>query len=367
MGHELGRVTMIKMRVQPTIISLIVLLILAACQPQSAEIVELPTLAVLPSLTPSDTPTFTLTPSATLTSTATSTLTPTPTPTATLTATITASVTSSITPTYTLTPTPTASATPTATNTPVATNTPNAPQILSFGASATTVQANSSITLSWNTISDAARIDQLNAQGVVTQTFSIVPSGTLPVLVPGSGQLVVYRLVAQRGGQEVTQSLPITVLCATTWFFGNEFAPPGAGCPTAVGAIGTGAFQPYERGYMLYVNANNLNTIYGIQLQDSRYISYPNGWDGTTSYSCWGTVGGGLFAPQSMFAWVYCTTNPPVAVPGGWGMVIGLATANIDTGSRTIQYEEGTGAFYVDAPIGVFRFVPSTGVWSKIK
>lgn len=358
---------MIKMRVQLTMISLIVLLILVACQSQPAEIVELPTLAVLPSLTPSDTPTFTPTPSATPTLTPSITPSRTPTPTATLTPTLTASVTSSITPTNTLTATPTVSATPTATDTPIATNTPNAPQILSFGASATTVQANSSITLSWNTISDTARIDQLNAQGVVTQTFSVVPSGTLPVLVPGSSQLVVYRLVAQRGGLEVTQSLPITVLCATAWFFGNEFAPPGAGCPTAVGAIGAGAFQPFERGYMIYINANNLNTIYGLQLQDSRFISYPNGWDGSTTYSCWGTVGSGFFAPQSMFAWVYCTTNPPVALPGGWGAAVGLATANIDTGSRTIQYEDGTGSFYIDAPIGVFRLTPSTGIWSKIK
>jgi hypothetical protein len=248
----------------------------------------------------------------------------------------------------------------------VATATPNAPQILSFSASATTVVANTPITLTWNSLSDTTRIDQLNSQGALVQSFSVVPTGTLPVVVPGNtGKLVVYKLVAIRNGQEVSASLPITVQCSISWFFGDQFAPPNAGCPTAVGAIGAGAFQPFERGYMIYVNANSLNTVYGLQNQDARYISYTNGWDGTTTYSCFGTPPSGLFAPQNMFAWTYCTTNGPI---GSWSSALGFATTAIDNSSRTIQFEDGTGAFYIDAPIGVFRFSgPTTANWVKIK
>ncbi|MBZ0284414.1 MAG: hypothetical protein K8L97_26985 [Anaerolineae bacterium] len=351
-----------------TAIVMIALLILAACQGDSAQVVELPTLAVLPTLEPSDTPTLTFTPSPTNTSTATLTPTSTPSPTSTLTGTPTKTYTPTVTYTPSLTHTPTATATFTPTNTPVATSTPLAPQIIAFTASATNVAANSSVTLTWNAVADAARIDQLNQQGVVVQTFSIVPTGTLPVTVPASGKLVVYRLVAQRGGQEVTQSIAITVQCATGWFFGDQFAPADAGCPTAAGAVGPGAFQPFERGYMIYINANSLNTVYGMTTSDGRFISYPNGWDGVTTYSCWGTTGGGLFAPQTMFAWMYCNTNTPIAIQGAWGQAVGLATSTINSDNRTIQYEDGTGAFYIDSPNGsVFRFVPNTGAFTKIK
>lgn len=345
-------------------------LLLAACQPQE-EVVELPTLAVLPSLTPSHTPT--VTPSATATSTATNTptatatatFTPSKTPTFTVTPTVTLTPTFTLTATNTVTNTPVPTNTPTVTNTPIATSTPLAPQILSFSANATTVTANSSISLVWNTDSDAARIDQLNAQGQVSQTFNVIPSGTLPVTVPGNlGTLVVYRLTVFRGTQQDTRSVAITVQCAASWFFGNQYAPPNSGCPTGVQTTGPGAFQAFERGFMIYVNDSNRNTIFGAQNQDARFITYANGWDGTTTYSCFGTPTSGLLPPQNMFAWVYCNTNAPV---GGWSSAVGFATTAIDTGNRTIQFED-TGAVYIDSPLGVFRFSNSSnGTWAKIK
>lgn len=343
---------------------LLAVIVLAGCQGESETAAELPTLAVLPSLTPSDTPTLTPTSSPTPTETPTETPTNTPTPTNTWTATPSVTPTNTLTSTPSITPTATSTATNTPTSTPTITNTPDRPQILAFTASATNVVANTSITLSWSTIADAARLDQLNSQGVVVQSFSVVPSGTLPVTVPGNtGRLVVYRLAAIRNAQEVTASVPITVQCATAWFFGSQFAPPEAGCPIGPQVVGPGAFQSFERGFMIYVNANSLNTIYGAQTLDSRYISYASGWDGVTTYSCFGTPPSGLLPPQNMFAWAYCNTNAPV---GGWSSAIGFALGNIDTGNRTIQFED-TGAVYIDSPLGVFRFSgDSNRTWRKI-
>lgn len=350
------------------------LLLMTACanQQQPQGVVELPTLAVLPTLVPSDTPTpkplptDTSTPTSTVTPTFTNTPTSTTTPTNTVTFTPTITATATLTPLPSASPTNTLTFTPVPSNTPVATATPDKPQIISFTASATTVAANTPINLTWNTISDSARIDQLNAQGAVVQSFSVTPSGTLPVLVASTaGRLVVYQLTAIRGTQQVSTSIPITIQCSISWFFGDQYAPPGSGCPSAVGAIGNGAFQPFQQGYMIYVNANGANTIYGLQNQDARYISYTNGWDGTSTYSCFGTPPSGLFPPQNMFAWAYCNTNGPI---GTWSSAVGFATAAIDTSNRTIQFEDGTGAFYIDSPIGVFRFSgSSTSNWVKIK
>jgi len=347
-------------------------LLLAACQPQE-EVVVLPTLAVLPTLTPSDTPTLTPIPTQTPTPTPTSSATSTSTATSTFTSTPSLTYTPSLTVTSSITPTSTATATNTATNTPIATNTPVpptftltpiAPQILSFNATATNVTGNSSITLVWSAQADSARLDVMNAQGQVSQTMNVVPSGSLPVTVPGNlGTLVVYRLVVFRGAAQDTRSVAVTVQCATAWFFGNQYAPPNSGCPTGVQTSAPGAFQAFQSGFMIYVNDSNRNTIYGAQNQDARFITYGNAWDGTTAYTCFGTPPSGTVCPAEHVAWAYCNTNAPV---GGWSSAIGFGTTNIDTGNRTIQFED-SGAVYIDSPIGVFRFSNSTGTWAKIK
>ena len=206
----------------------------------------------------------------------------------------------------------------------------------------------------------------MNAQGQVSQTFNVVPSGSLPVTVPSNlGTLVVYRLVVFRGAAQDTRSVAITVQCATAWFFGNQYAPPNSGCPTGVQTTGFGSFQAFERGFMIYINASNQNTVFGAQNQDARFITYINGWDGTTTYTCFNPVPGGLLAPQNVFGWTYCNTNAPI---GSWSSAVGFATANINnTDPRTIQYED-TGAVYIDSPIGVFRFSStSSGTWTKVK
>jgi hypothetical protein len=338
-----------------------VLAVMTACQPQTPEISELPTVFSLPTLSATNTftPTYTPTP----TSTPTNTLTPTSTilPSATLT------FTPTVTRTPSITPTPTASPTNTLTPTPTATHTPPAPEIRSFTANPMSGAPGTPVTLSWDSASDTGRIDQLNAQGSVVQTYSVVPTGTLVVAIPsGQGRSVTYRLTVARGGTETFRLLTVVVQCTIAFFFGNEFAPPDAGCPTAVGAVGAGLFQPFERGFMIYVNANAMNTFYGLQSQDSRYISYANGWDGTSTHTCTGTPPSGLFAPLAgIFAWAYCTTNAPI---GSWSSALGWATSVADTNNRTIQFEDGTGAFYIDSPIGVFRFTgPSTATWTKIK
>jgi hypothetical protein len=199
------------------------------------------------------------------------------------------------------------------------------------------------------------------------QTFTVIPSGSLPVTVPGNvGRVVVYRLAAQRGGQEVTFSLAITVQCSVSWFFGDQFAPPNAGCPQAAAVKGSARFQPFERGYALDLVINNVNTAIGLVNQDNRYITYTMGWDLTTVYNCFGSPPPGKFAAQDVFDWLFCAGNNPPVASGTWLDQAGWATSPINKDQRTIQFESGTGVFYIDSPVGVFRFEPSSGKWTKI-
>ena len=332
-----------------------------------------------PTDTPTDTPTFTSTPmptfTASLTFTPSFTFTYTPTPTFTPTITNTPTDTATSTPTDTATPTPTFTRTPTPTLTPTDTPTPTptftptiaGPQIVSFGASATDAIANSTVTLAWLANADAVLLEQLTPQGGLVQSLRVTPTGQYTTTATtNAGRTIYFRLTAMRNGIVANQTIRVNVICQYNWFFGNQYAPPNAGCP-ASGLTSDGRSQPFERGLMLYVNANGLNRVYGLQYEGSRYIAYINGWDGTTLDTT--APPSGRFMPQEMFNWVYYKSLAPV---GNWNSAIGWGTGNIVNQPRTIQWENtvaGTNPFYIDAPDGaVYRFSGGdSGTWQRVR
>ncbi|MBW4439416.1 MAG: hypothetical protein KME04_19920 [Pleurocapsa minor GSE-CHR-MK-17-07R] len=385
--------------------------VLAGCGPREPDVVVLPTQAVLPTLTPSDTPsrtplptwTSTLTPSNTFTNTPTETFTPS------LTWTLTPSNTPTDTPTHTLTPsntftptstftpsrTPTPTRTPTITPTLTITNTqrptipppstavptilggpsptvtiPLGPTISGFAANQASVFNGSTVVFSWTSNAQIAQLEQVTAAGVVIQSIPVPPSGQYSLVVQtvsGGGQQVFYRLTASLNGIVASSNiLPIGVQCPATWFFGSP--PPGTGCPTAVGAIANGAFQRFERGFMVYITANGLNRICMAQDFGAQYICVSNQWDGTTLNNT--APPSGLFAPEQQFNWSYYNT---LASGGTWNGVIGWATMNIALGPRTIQFESipggAEGPFFIDTADGaIVRFSGGTsGTWSRIR
>lgn len=399
------------------------LLVMVGCQPEPT--IVIPTLMQLatetPSPIPSETPipptatpmtptdvptrTFTSTPTPTLTLTSTSTPSFTSTPTITLTTfptatpTVTntrnviaitplpASNTPSITPTltrtrrptrtFTRTQTPPATATHTTTITltpapPTATPTSDDPTIITFGASAAIVAPGTTVIFGWQANGDSARLDQLNAAGVVNTSIPVATTGQYSLVIPGNlGRQLIYRLVVIKNGRETSLNVPLTITCPIAYFFGDAFAPSTSACPAAQAAVGTGAYQNFQRGVMIYVNAsvNNapFNHVYGLVATDLSYAGFVNGWDGTTLRE--ETPPAGLFTPQQMFNWAYYNTFAPI---GGWNEALGWATAPIDTSNRTIQYEGdvgGSNAFYIDAPGGaIFRFSGGdSGTWARIK
>jgi hypothetical protein len=344
--------------------------ILAACA-QAEETRELPTLVELPTLTPSFTPTAT--PPATATPTATATNTATATATNTPTATFTATRTPTNTP-IPLTPTFTLTFTPTVTFTPTATPTPEGPQIISFTASATTVAGGSSITLTWETAADTARIEQLTQQGAVEQSFTVVPSGQLPVTVPNRSGQVIYRLIAQRAGTEVAQSLPIQlqIVCPVPWFFGSGIAPPDAGCPSAGPITVTGRSQVFQHGVMFNLPISGQDRVYGLNSRNNRYMVYTNNWDGTSTYTvpC-GTAPGGLVEPQNVFNWAYHNTLGTVGLWCHAESGIGWPTAPANLANTlTYQFDAQGVAFFINIPgYGLLRVSgqPTTGTWTRIQ
>ena len=343
-------------------ILLILLAGIVACQPQAEE--ALPTLAglptELPSNTPTDTPTFTVTPSPTTTLTPTITRTPTSTWTAipSATSTFTLTPTPSVTATFTLTFTPSASPTFTLTPTSVL------PIINNFSANVTTAQAGSQINLRWDAVGDSFRIERLDSQGGVQETFGgLTATGTLSVTLPTTGTSAIYRLTAERGGLSDSFSVPITLSCITPWFYGDTFAPSGIGCPAGPAQTLTGAFQPFQTGVMIHYTDGVQNRVCGLQVENMAYLCYQNGWDGSTITP--DSPPAGFFSPKQMFNWAYYNTN---ASGGLWNTKIGWGTTDIDGNPITLQMDSQNRLF-LGTPQGVYYLNGNvnSGVWTKIK
>ncbi|MCA9881895.1 MAG: hypothetical protein KC708_02950 [Anaerolineae bacterium] len=346
---------------------LLLVVIAAACQPQAEE--PLPTLAALNTptpITPSATftatntvePTATHTPTATSTSTTTATATNTMTPTATSTSTVTA--TSSITPTNTVTATATATATSTATRTPTATATANAPIINSFNSNITAATPGMQVILTWDADADSARLERLNTSGVIQETLSVPPISTATMTIPSGETRVLYRLVAIRAGQETSLSVAIAVSCATPWFFAN--APASIGCPGAAATVTTGAYQPFERGFMFRAQYSAMNRVCGIQNDRQMYTCFDyTAYIGTPP----AIPPGGLQVPGPDLQDVFYNK---LAIGGPWYTVIGWGTTTMT--SPTISVQPGiNGQLYIGLPNGIYRFDPSltTGTITKIQ
>ena len=350
---------------QLMIILVFILFLIAACDQAAEEAV--PTLAILPSPTASDTPTNTPPATATNTPTATRTPTSTQTPTSTKTFTPTVSVTASVTATSSLTPTFTETPTPTATQTPTLSATPLLPTITVFDANKTSAAPGEQVTLRWESNSDSARIERLDAQGGVLETIPVPTSGTQIFNMPQQGPSAIFRLVAIRGANQVDLTVSVAVSCVNAWFFGNEFAPSGAGCPAGPALTVVGGFQPFQSGLTIHFVVNAENRVCGLQNDGSAYLCYTNGWDGSTITPY--TAPAGLFPPEQIFNWLYSNTN---ASAGVWSNKLGWATANINTNPITIQFDSQQ-QVYVNTIQGVYYLPNSTGAgtwagqWQKIK
>jgi hypothetical protein len=431
-----GNVPMKRSLIVLTLVVVALVPALLGCTPAPEELGALPTLIELPTETETLIPTETLTPSPTETATNTEIPSDTPTPTQSLTATVDTTGTAVSLTTVALaeqdmtstaiadlsqqvqqTQTALAASNAASTANPVATGTvtlgPDAPRINVFEADPSTAAVGASIILRWDTIADVVRVERLNINGQVVQTFSVTPIGQLPVTIPANeGNTITYRLTGIRGVQEVSAVVTVAVSdgtipigtpatpvipatpgtgtpggvtnCSVNWFFGNEFAPTEAGCPTAPAIQVAGAYQPFERGLMIYLAypPATVGTVYALvndpaQPTQGSVSQYTNGWDNTStfaSYGCASAPPAGLYEPQLMLAWAYCTQ----LAPGGfWSTVLGYATNLIDTSQRNVQFD-ASGAVYVDVPdafgttTSIYRIVPVSqgqlsSQWTRIR
>lgn len=132
---------------------------------------------------------------------------------------------------------------------------PNAPQIEFFTTDTTSIAPGEDVTLYWSTRNvDQAVIYRLNENGQRTQTYNIPAAGKQTVDVGKNERgRVDFMLIVGEGAQQSTQTLNITILCPTPWFF----QPAPAECPSEESQPTTIVEQPFERGRMIYLAQTN--------------------------------------------------------------------------------------------------------------
>ena len=321
---------------------MIIICTLSACSGSSD---ALPTVAIVPTLLPSQTATITPeVPSATPTATHTLTLTPTPT----VTSTVTNTPRPSATFTRTITPTPSYTPTLTKTPTPTSTLTPDTVIITSFTADPLRVNANQSLTLTWQSNADTARIERLRPDGTIAETTNVQASGSAIVTAPGTDARVIYRLVASRGVNEVSQSVSVDInpSCPFTWFFTTT--PPLA-CASSAPIQYVGAFQTFQNGFMFHIQVNNLNKVCGVQFDLNVYSCFNYlPYTGTPPV----TPPAGTQAPGIDLADVFYNQ---LAVGNYWYNAIGWGTGTALTPTITAQYDANNN-LYIQLPNGIYRF-----------
>jgi hypothetical protein len=133
-----------------------------------------------------------------------------------------------------------------------------------FTTDSSYVKPGDSVTLFWSVRgADIARIYRVNAQGERIWRWDVNVSGKLTVSTRAEdGDVARFVLTGESRGVEVEQSLLIPMQCGEVWFFD----PAPDACPAGPPQISNQVEQAFERGRMIWVDA-----------QDRIYVIFDDG------------------------------------------------------------------------------------------
>ena len=219
---------------------------------------------------------------------------------------------------------------------------------MNFSANNTAVTAGNTIVLRWETQADSVRLQRLNQSGVALEDTSVPIVGSSNVVVPGGESTVIYRLIATRGGRDISNSLTVNVTpaCTATWFF---IPPDDFPCPAAGAVNVSGTYQTFQTGFMFRIQINGMDKVCGVQSNRlvyscMNYLAY----SGTPPV----TPVPNSQEPHPDFQNMYYTG---LAIGGFWYDVIGWGTALATSNPFTAQLDVDNN-IYVQLPGAIYKF-----------
>lgn len=191
-------------------------------------------------------------------------------------------------------------------------------QIMSFGISPNPAPSNGQVTLFWEVIgSQTVYLSWIPRSNGLTEMLSnepVAPSGSRTVQLLDTFSPIQFMIsITDENGIYSSTSQFLQVTCPYSYFI-NDPATQGGSCPTGTPQEITAAYQPFERGFMLWDSA-----------EDKIIVLY---YDGSTQIFADSWQGGpieigetppvGFYAPVQGFGKVWLD-NPDVRSRIGWG------------------------------------------------
>jgi hypothetical protein len=258
-------------------------------------------------------------------------------------------------------------ATPTTPPTPTQTPTPEPVHIQSFEVSPSVLDPGDAVTVSWQTTGDEVDIVRINDLGQIAQYWEALPSGTLTFdATDDIRNFMIFRITVTTEGQQETLEKTVTMTCPDAWFFSN----PPLDCPRRAALTSSGVAQHFERGLMVWMDANDQVFIFyddGGSYQGQALNAYdisPDRWWPWMPENDPGIVPPtGYYQPIRGF---YMAWAEPDAVTFHARGRLGWATDQ--EFSLTVSYQCDSEPRYPDCylqgPDGVIRMEPEFTAWS---
>jgi hypothetical protein len=219
-------------------------------------------------------------------------------------------------------------------------------QIDYFTTDATSLRPGDKLTLFWSAKGvDKAIIYRLDATGKRGQLWNVGRSGTLLVdTQPDAQTSVQFLLSIGDANSHLEQTLAIPIGCSEVWFFD----PQPAGCPLAAAVSSAEVQQPFEKGMMLWVQAQTRVYVLFNDGQQPAWATYPDEFkDGQPETDPSIQPPSGLFQPTRGFGLVW-RAHPKVRDRMGWATAKELpfdgtlqGDATVDSGVMFVRAQDG--------------------------
>jgi hypothetical protein len=235
------------------------------------------------------------------------------------------------------------------------------PVILQFEANVTEADPGDTISLTWQTNhAEDVTLFHLLPTGQFGQFWEVEAAGTMTYTISTSARNESHFVLTAVNSEAVMvqATVVITLTCPDSWFFG----PAPDVCPAAPALISAGAEQPFEHGFILWVEESGLIYVLFGDGQQPQWQVYVDEWqEGDPIEDPGLEPPSGLYQPQRGFGLVW-REQPQVRERLGWAL---MPEVGYETAVQATSYPKYNHLYILAADNQVWRLGPESSEWEK--
>jgi hypothetical protein len=218
------------------------------------------------------------------------------------------------------------------------------------------------VQLTWASVAaTTAVLYRMEPGGPIAEWWDVAPSGTFTYTIGLSQRnfLSFALFVQDNEGLSAGQYRQIPLTCPDTWFF----TPAPGGCPGGPALFAAGAEQPFERGFMVWVEAEaTITVLFNDDQFSPRWAIYNDTWEEGDPLCDPGPVPPGRLQPQRGFGQVWCEQSD-VQSRLGWATESESSYTTAVQSSSAPRYPT---RYLRAADFNVWKLLPERSGWEKI-